>query len=108
MTTMMSPEKQIPLDAMAYVQGGRIGLDTAESLADAVIRSLADDGTTVLISVKGLLGVSSSFFNLVFQMVLDQLGPNAVRDRIDFQTTSQVQMSIIDRSRAAVLDADTQ
>lgn len=103
----MSTDNQITLSAMDYASNGRPGLDTAARLADAVVDALVTDAdASVVVSVRDLRGVSSSFYNLFFQIIHDRLGPDAVRNRVSFDSDSTVQRSIIQRSRSAVLGDD--
>jgi len=73
-------------------------------LAQAVIAALAENADNeICVDVRDLRGVSSSFYNLFFQVVVDGLGAEAVRFRVHFETAAPVQESIIARSRSAVL-----
>lgn len=109
MMLTMSTSDRLKLSAMDFVRDSRPTLDTAAEIASAAIRLLTQNpDTNVLIDVRKLRGVSSSFFNTIFQAVNDLVGDDAVRSRIHFDTVSEVQQSLIARSRLAVLgDSDT-
>jgi hypothetical protein len=100
-------DNQRHFKATDYVRNDSPGLDAAERLALAIVEALrgASD-CTVLVSLHGLRGISSSFFNLLLGTVLDELGADAIRRQVTFETETRVQSEMLDRSRSAVLGED--
>ncbi len=100
-------ENIVHFDAPDFAIQNRIDLDSSRRLADAVVQALqAEPHASVRINVCDVRCISASFFNLLFTLVLEAVGADAVRHRIEFVTDSTVMSSILERSREAVLSTD--
>ncbi|MBI5851040.1 MAG: STAS-like domain-containing protein [Planctomycetes bacterium] len=77
-------------------------VDSAQRVAAAVIAAC---GTTdvVTVSMDGVLGASSSFFNVLLSDVVASLGPEAIGTRVRLTGLTRTQQAVFERSRQAVL-----
>ena len=73
---------------------------SGERLARQIIPSLRQ-GKSVLIHTQGIGGVSSSYFNIILQMVRDEAGEGAL-GRLHFQWSSPIQKGMSERSLEAL------
>ncbi|MGE3966487.1 MAG: hypothetical protein AB7I09_20495 [Planctomycetota bacterium] len=53
--------------------------------------------------MAGVLGVPSSFYNELLGVIRSEIGADAAADKVEFAGLSRFQLSIVERSRAAVL-----
>jgi len=83
--------------AKDFVDDTRPVIESAALIA-AQAAALLRQGSQVVISVHGLRGVSSSFFNVVLAGVADVLGPDLVNGRFSVDTETVTQRMIFERS----------
>ena len=62
-------------------------------------------GSTVVVSFSGMRGVSSSYFNALLLKLLEFATVEQLHKRVSFETDSNAQRQILDRSVQAVLAA---
>jgi hypothetical protein len=74
---------------------------SAALLADVVLGKL-NAGEDVTISLLGLRGLPSSYFNTILLPLVEAVGIAAVRQRVRFQIESEVQRQVFQRSLDAV------
>lgn len=77
-------------------------MDSARRIAKVVLDALLK-ADSVSITLEGLSGVSSSFFNVIFADLAAELGSDKVRGRVTFEGLGKTQSMIERRSRVAVL-----
>ena len=87
--------------ASAYWRDTDPIVDSATRLAEAVVSSLRSGGS-VIVSLRGVRGITSSFANVILQRVVEEFGPEAVKDRLRFQTDSETQERVLARSLQAL------
>jgi len=95
-------EKTTVLDASNYIDPKDSVVASAVMLADAVVDALVTR-EAVIVDLRGLRSVSSSYFNMLLSCVARRSGIEAVRTRLGFEFSSMAQKSIFDRSFDAVL-----
>jgi len=76
-------------------------VDSAARLAEAIVLALRSGGSDT-VSLRGVRGITSSFANVLLQRVVEEFGPSAIRDRLHFQTDSETQKRVLDRSLEAL------
>ncbi|HMO25610.1 MAG TPA: hypothetical protein PKB10_05025 [Tepidisphaeraceae bacterium] len=76
-------------------------VSSAERLSESIIPWIRDE-EAVRVSMDGLFGVSSTYFNTVLLAVRDACGDGAVQ-QLEFQFTSDIQRDVYERSRDAIL-----
>lgn len=76
-------------------------VESAQRVADAIVGVLQTDGE-VIVSMEGMAGVSSAFFNSIIKAVQQKVGENAIHC-IHFEFTSELQKQIYERSRIAII-----
>ena len=74
---------------------------TAGRLADELVRHLRD-GHSVHISMSGMRGVASSYFNVILKRITEDLGIKAL-DRLHFQWDSAAQQVVYQRSLKSLM-----
>jgi hypothetical protein len=74
---------------------------SAKKLAQAVVSALITHDK-ITVSLTGLRGVSSSYFNTLLSDIVATHGADAIFNRINFQFDSDAQRSIFQRSFDAV------
>jgi hypothetical protein len=74
---------------------GRI-VDSAARLADEVTRQL-ESHETISIDLRGMRGLSSSYFNLLLQRVMSVTTPDAFSQRVTFLFDSAAQEQVYQR-----------
>lgn len=88
------------IDAKGFVDEARPVVECAELVAEEVSRLLRT-GACVVLSVRGVRGVSSSFFNVVLSAVAEALGSDFGGGRFDVETETKTQRMIYQRSLQA-------
>lgn len=78
------------------VQNERL-VESAERLAGAIIDTLGVHDR-VVVSLMGLRGVSSSYFNVILRNLVSSIDLAAVEERIEFQFDSMAQEMVYQRS----------
>lgn len=89
------------IDGAQFVAPDRGVVDSAKQLAGMVINAL-NSSPKVIVSLSGIRGLSSSFFNTLLSDVASVHGVSSLYDRLDFAFDSNAQKMIFDRSFAAV------
>lgn len=89
------------IQATKYMKPGAAPVDCAAVLGADAARAVAAGSPTV-ISFAGIRGVSSSFFNAILVVLRDQVGIDAAKRLVSFQTDSNAQKFVLDRSINAV------
>ncbi len=69
-------------------------------LADATLRAL-EENDTVTISLKGLKGASSSYFNVFLRRIEEECGLAEIEDHIHLEFGSKIQEMVFQRSFAS-------
>jgi hypothetical protein len=91
----------ISLNAAAFMDSTGSIVATAGRLADELMRHLRD-GHSVNVSMRGMRGVASSYFNVILQRITKELGMEAL-DRLHFQWDSAAQQVVYQRSLKSLL-----
>ena len=76
---------------------------SGERLARQVLAALCRS-ESILIRTEGLEGISSSYFNIFFNLIRDELGPDSL-DRVTFECASPIHRAILERSLSAAKNA---
>jgi hypothetical protein len=76
-------------------------VDGATKVAEAAVQALRS-ASTIVISVRFVRGISSCFGNVVLLRVQEEYGPTAIIERLSFDTDSEAQRQVIQRSLEAV------
>ena len=74
---------------------------SATAVGAAVLEQL-DKGSDVVISLAGMKGVSSSYFNLVLQAIVERHGAAVLNSRVRFAFNSPAQDVVYQKSLRAV------
>jgi hypothetical protein len=90
------------IQALDYCPPEASPVDSAERLAQQVLESIRA-GRSVVISMDGVLGASSSFFNVIFAKLRDSVGNQVAREQLSFDGLGPTQRLVESRSRRAVL-----
>ncbi len=90
----------IEIRAADHVDPGGLIVRSGELLARKVIESLHGNAA-VRVDLKGLPGISSSYFNILLRLVYDEAGSAAV-DRVQMVFVSPLQKQIFERSLEAI------
>lgn len=98
MTMAMIPRR---INTRDYVDGSQSVVDSASQVADEVSRRL-NNGQNVVLSVRGVRGVSSTFFNVILNAVAQVLGTGFASDRFSVETDTETQEMIYRRSLEAL------
>jgi hypothetical protein len=88
--------------AIEYCPPEASPIDSAQRIAQQ-ISSPMQAGLAVVVSMEGLLGASSSFFNVIYSTLRDVLGAEAVDERLTFVGLGPTMKLVESRSRLAVL-----
>lgn len=97
----------IAIDAHQYVEPSRDVVESAELVADNVVSALDASNDVVVVSLRGLRGVPSSFFNVILGRIRASFGVDAIRTRFRVTDASDLQLRVYQRSFEAFLRADT-
>ncbi|MBW2703205.1 MAG: hypothetical protein JRF33_20485 [Deltaproteobacteria bacterium] len=89
------------LKAIDFADAAESLVDSAERLASVLLEKLGGQ-EKVTISLVGLRGVSSSYFNVVLSEVVSVYGIDAIGDRIEFLFDSYAQELVLGRSMASI------
>lgn len=90
------------IEATDFVTPQRPVVEAAGLLAIAVSGEIRAHGS-VTVSLKGLRGVSSAFFNTLFADVARSSGTPALSSALKLETDSNAQREVLERSLKAVL-----
>jgi hypothetical protein len=77
-------------------------VETAQEVAARVV-AIQEQGHVAKVSLKGIKGVSSSFFNEILHALRITVAVPAPWDQLSFEFDSELQQKVYDRSRAAFL-----
>ena len=77
-------------------------VDAAHQIATAAVAALSTQDR-VRISMEGVLGAASSFFNVILLEVVEALGREAITSRLEFKFSLRHQEDVYRRSLMAVL-----
>lgn len=94
----------VTLSALALTDMERSIVENAEILAAAILVELKAD-RSVIVSLAGLRGAPTSYFNLILRRLVDEVGEAAMRTRVAFEFDSPVQRLVYERSLAAITRA---
>jgi len=94
----------VTLNAAAFNQEDGSIVGSATCFADELVRNLRD-GRSVNVSMKGMRGVASSYFNVILQRITKELGIE-VLERVTFQWDSAAQELVFQRSLKSLLAAN--
>lgn len=92
----------VKINARDYIDQTRPVVDSAGDVARESARHLRA-GSRVVVSVRGVRGVSSSFFNVILSAVADVLRNDFSDRRFDVETETATQQMIYQRSLAAFM-----
>lgn len=90
------------IDAKKVIGDAPSVVDAAKRVGHASIAAL-EQGGEVNVSLQELNGLSSSFFNVLFLLVMDKLGADVLRNHFHLTFASTIQRDTADRSLKAVL-----
>lgn len=86
---------------MNYVRDGSAVVDTATEIADVAAAALLR-GSSVIVSLRGVRGISSSFFNVLLATVYAKCPQASAGDRFVIETETETQRQVLLRSVQAV------
>ena len=89
------------LNAHDFVDRDGLIVRSGELLARKVIELLRE-GEVVRVQLRGLNGISSSYFNVLLRMIRDDLGADALQ-RVTLLFVSPLQQQVYERSLQAAL-----
>lgn len=101
---MTMSEADRTIEALSLIQPDRSIVENAEILANHVLQSLASTHK-VCVSMAGVRGVSSSYFNLLLRRLVNAFDVDVVQDRVMFRFDSPVQEQVFRRSLEAIKKA---
>lgn len=87
--------------AADYIDPLESAVSAAMRLAEVVLTHIRS-GTPVLISLVGLRGLSSSFFNVLFRRIASEFGEDALEHFVRIGYETETQRLIAERSLCAV------
>lgn len=90
----------IEIRAADHIDPNGLIVRSGELLARRVIESLRS-GESVHIDLRGLSGISSSYFNILLRLIYDEAGAAAI-DRVQLAFVSPLQKQVFDRSLEAI------
>ena len=93
----------VEIRAADFIHPDGLIVASGEMLARKVIEVLRT-GEKVLIQLRGLPGISSSYFNVLLLMVQAEVGPDAL-DRLQWDLVWPIQRQIYERSLEAARKA---
>ncbi len=88
------------VQSSSFIDGTRPVVECAGKIADDVVL-LLDQNKRVVLSVRGVRGVSSSFFNVILSRIRDAVGARIEPTRFTVDTDTQTQRLIFERSMKA-------
>lgn len=91
------------IDAQKHVNPNDTVLSAAQRIASLAVAELQRSDALVEVSLRGLRGLSSSFFNEIYRTILRDVGRRDLELRIRFIHDSSVQAATDARSRDSVL-----
>lgn len=86
--------------AVEHSGSSRTLVDTAEDVAALVLAQM-ETGRMAFVSLEGLRGVASSFFNVILDGVVARWGLAGL-DRLEFRCETPTQASVLERSLKSV------
>lgn len=89
------------LSALALIDMERTIVENAEILAAEVVKRLST-GAAVSVSLVGLRGITTSYFNLVLRRIVKSIGFESLSERVTFEFDSSLQRLIYERSLQAI------
>jgi|HubBroStandDraft_4_1064222.scaffolds.fasta_scaffold452093_2 hypothetical protein len=89
------------IDAKDFIAPDGLIVGSGELLARRLVELLSS-GHDLEVSMAGLRGVSSSYFNVVLHTLSEQFGPEIFSRRITFSFDSKPQREVFERSLASV------
>ncbi|CAG0978477.1 hypothetical protein PHYC_01633 [Phycisphaerales bacterium] len=92
------------ISAKDFVDERRPVVECAGAVARECVREL-QSGANVLLSVRGVRGVSSSFFNVILSAVSDALSGQLSSERFSVETETEAQRLVFQRSLRAFTKA---
>lgn len=90
----------VTINARDYIDETKPVIDGAACVGASAAAELRA-GHPVIVSIDGLRGVSSSFFNVILSAVAEVLKNDFSDGRFEIRTDSKVQRLVLDRSLAA-------
>jgi hypothetical protein len=87
----------ITLNSVDFIKPDRPVVESAELIAAEASRLLSS-GASVILSVRGVRGVSSSFFNVILSAVAESLGNDFSESRFEVDTETATQRMVLQRS----------
>ncbi len=97
MQTEVNKMSEATIRALDFTVQDEKLVDSAERLAGAITDSLGEHDR-VVVSLKGLRGVSSSYFNVILRNLVSSIDLVAVEERVKFQFDSLAQEMVYQRS----------
>lgn len=94
--------KTVRIVATDYVDPDGSVVKSGLRLADAVLCALGE-AESVIVSLAGLRGASSSYFNVFLRRIYEAAGRDVLDSGITLEFASALQREIYDRSRQAVM-----
>jgi D-arabinose 1-dehydrogenase-like Zn-dependent alcohol dehydrogenase len=92
----------IRINASEFIDERRAVVDCASLIAQEAVRELRA-GANVVVSLRGVRGVSSSFFNVLLSAVAEVLQNDFSNQRFDVETETAAQKLILQRSLEAII-----
>lgn len=96
----MNRMNTVVIDAKRFIDESASVIDSAMRIGLEALGPLRA-GQDVIVSVRGVRGVSSSFFNVLLATVSSELGAGTGRSRLTVDTETRTQAMVWDRSKAA-------
>jgi hypothetical protein len=91
--------------ALDYCPADASPIESARRIAEDISNPIRA-GQIVVVSMEGLLGASSSFFNVIYSTLRDLLGAKAVETHLTFIGLGPAMKMVEGRSRRAILGVD--
>ena len=89
------------IKATDFLDSRRDIVESAAILADALVERI-NQGGGVEISLAGLKGIPSIYFNVVLLRLAEAFGPEVLENQVKFQFSSESQRYVFERSLDAV------
>jgi hypothetical protein len=94
---MSNPTNIVELQAKEFLDARASIIESAKNLAEATVERLKE-GSDVQISLEGLNGIPSSYFNVVLLRLIGEFGVEAVKLHVKFQLNTEAQRFVFQRS----------
>jgi hypothetical protein len=92
----------IHVDAREFIDPQGSIVESARLLGLQVQQVVKSRQQPVEISLLGMKGLSSSYFNLLLRMLIEVTGVDQVRDRVRWRFDSPLQKSVFERSWSVI------